>query len=93
MKTRNMLRRPKLGHFLCVLRACQPSEFPPEVEGMDAVFVDGGNAVALAQPEDLDQCIGRPVGFRQARHRRTDCYPVTIRAREKHIESTWNSHL
>ena len=25
--------------------ARQPSEFPPEVEGMDAVFVDGGNAV------------------------------------------------
>ena len=28
-----------------------------------------GSAVALAQPEDLDQCIGRPVEFRQATHR------------------------
>ena len=41
--------------------ARQPSKFAPEIEGMDTVFVNGGTAVAQAQPEDLDLCTGRPI--------------------------------
>ena len=41
----------------------QSSEFAPEIEGRDTVFTNGGTAVARAQPEDPDVCIGRPTAF------------------------------
>ena len=39
------------------------SEFAPEIEGMDTVFVNGGTGVVHAQPEDTDVSIGRPIAF------------------------------
>ena len=39
------------------------TEFAPEIEGMDTVFVNGGTRVAHAQPEDTDVSIGRPIAF------------------------------
>ena len=42
----------------------QSSEFAPEIEGTDCVFVNGGTAVAPAQPEDPELSIGRPIAFR-----------------------------
>ena len=64
--------------------------------------MNGGTADAQAQPEDPDLRIGRPLAFhleitptdctvasrRQAVHRVTDCFPVTISARERNIETT-----
>ena len=41
---------------------CESSEFIPEIEGTDCFY--GQTAVAQAQPEDPDLCIGRPTAFR-----------------------------
>ena len=47
--------------------ARQSSEFAPDIAGTDCVFFfffqNGGTAVAQAQPEDPDLCIGRPIAF------------------------------
>ena len=37
--------------------------YAPQIEGMDTVFINGGTAVAQAQPEELDLHIGRPIAF------------------------------
>ena len=44
-------------------RARQSSEFAPEIERTDTVLINGGAAVAHAQPGDPDLCIGRPIAF------------------------------
>ena len=80
--------------------ACQSSELAANNEGIDTVFTDGGTAVVHAQPEDLDLCIGRPIAFdpeitpqpsdRQPDSARpgTNCFPFTISAQERHIETS-----
>ena len=70
----------KYRHFAweCIdtKKAVRSLEFAPEIEGMGAVFENGGTAVAHAQPEDRDLCIVE-----------THCFPVTISAPERHIET------
>ena len=44
-------------------RARQSSEFTPEIEGTDTVFLNGGTAMAQTQTEDLDLRIGRSIAF------------------------------
>ena len=41
----------------------QSSEHAPDIEGMDTVFMNGGAAVAHAQPKHPGLCLGRPCVF------------------------------
>ena len=53
----------------------QSEEFAPETEGTECIIVNGGTAVAPAQPEDLEPSIGKPIAF----HSRTAPSPLPDR--------------
>ena len=68
--------------------ARQTREFSPEIEGLDVSLRERrGTTVAPVQPDDPRRGIGQPiaahrhhhqpVGFCQAVHRGTDCFPAT----------------
>ena len=82
--------------------ARQSSECTPNIEGMDAVLMNGGAAVATPGPKTRicasgNDCVysqttpppptSRPIGTQASQESGTDCFPVTISALERHVET------
>ena len=57
------------------------------VQGMKSVLIHGGTALAQAQPEEWDMCIGRPFAFH---HRR--CRALEDHLLSSHHQCTGTTH-